>query len=71
MKNLSKFCTCTDLKCPMHPTNHDKGCSPCINNNLKTGEIPSCFFKAVEGENKHVGEYYYRDFADAVKNSTE
>ena len=24
------FCTCTDLACPCHPSNHDKGCAPCI-----------------------------------------
>ena len=30
MGNEAKFCTCTDLKCPNHPTNHDKGCTPCI-----------------------------------------
>ena len=44
MENLSKFCTCRDLKCPFHPTNHNKGCSLCIAKNLKEGEIPSCFF---------------------------
>ena len=27
MENLSKVCTCKDLKCPFHPTNHNKGCS--------------------------------------------
>lgn len=43
MENLSKFCTCRDLKCPFHPTNHSKGCSLCIAKNLKEGEIPSCF----------------------------
>lgn len=30
---MSNNCTCTDLKCPFHPTNHDKGCTPCINKN--------------------------------------
>lgn len=44
MANNSPFCTCTHLSCKLHPANHDKGCSPCIEKNLKTGEIPSCYF---------------------------
>ena len=40
-----EFCTCTDLKCPLHPTNHENGCDPCIKKNLGLKEIPSCFFK--------------------------
>ena len=44
MKNLSPFCTCKDLSCPNHPSNHDRGCSPCIAKNLHLGEIPNCFF---------------------------
>ncbi|MDE6506834.1 MAG: hypothetical protein K2K71_06280, partial [Eubacterium sp.] len=23
MENLSKFCTCKDLKCPLNPVNHE------------------------------------------------
>ncbi len=66
MENLSPFCTCTDTKCPMHPTNHDKGCAPCITKNLEQHEIPSCFFKEIE--DKHVGDtYFFEDFAEAVK----
>lgn len=65
MKNLSPFCTCTDLKCPLHPTNHERGCAPCIANNLKSKEIPSCFFRTVMGEEKP-DAYYYEDFAKAV-----
>ena len=30
MNNLSPFCTCTDLECPMHPTNQERGFGPCI-----------------------------------------
>lgn len=66
MRNLSPFCTCKDLKCPMHPTNHDKGCAPCIAKNLKLGEVPNCFFNNI-GETTDRTGYTYNDFADAVK----
>ncbi len=48
MEHKVSFCTCTSLDCPHHPTNHDKGCTPCIEKNLRTGEIPGCFFHKVE-----------------------
>jgi hypothetical protein len=71
MENLSKFCTCRDLKCPFHPTNHSKGCSLCIAKNLKEGEIPSCFFNKV-GNASGMESYYYEDFAKLVlKNKRE
>ncbi len=63
--NLSKFCTCTDLKCPLHPTNHDRGCSPCIASNLKDREIPSCFFNLADPDGTRE-EYHFEDFAEAV-----
>lgn len=69
MSNLSPFCTCKDLKCPFHPTNHDKGCAPCIAKNLKQGEIPSCFFNSLDSAGKASG-YTYNDFAEAVKKRT-
>ena len=70
MKNLSPFCTCTDLKCPLHPTNHERGCAPCIANNLKSGEIPSCFFKKL-GDGVRPEAYYFEDFARAVMEANE
>ena len=27
MNKLSQFCSCDNFKCPLHPTNHDKGCA--------------------------------------------
>ena len=44
-KNTAPYCTCTDLACPMHPTRHNRGCTPCVVKNLKQGEIPSCFWR--------------------------
>ena len=63
--NLSTFCTCTDLECPLHPTNHDRGCSPCIAKNLKEKEIPSCFFNVADPDGVRK-EYKFEDFAKAV-----
>ena len=64
-KDLSPFCTCRDLSCPFHPTNHDRGCAPCIAKNLNRKEIPSCFFHLVEKE--HSGDGYgFEDFAKSV-----
>ena len=65
MKDRSPFCTCTDLGCPFHPTNHEKGCAPCIAKNLERQEIPSCFFHIVSPE-KREGSYRFEDFARAV-----
>ena len=64
-KRTVPFCTCTDTKCPFHPTNHDKGCTPCIAKNLKEREIPTCFFKAAGGENP-TANWHYEDFAALI-----
>ena len=65
MENLSKFCTCTNLECPLHPARHGKGCAPCIAKNLRLGEIPNCFFNLVEGAEHHTGDSF-EDFARLV-----
>ena len=57
--DMSQFCTCKDRACPLHPTNHDKGCTPCIAKNRKQGEIPD---ESREG-------YTFRDFAELVLES--
>ena len=70
MNNLSTFCTCSFVDCPLHPTNHDKGCSLCISKNLKKGEIPNCFFNMVDGFDNRNG-YKFKDFAEAVLNKQQ
>jgi len=65
MANLSEFCTCTDTKCPYHPSNHDKGCSLCIAKNLKLREIPNCFYDSL-GPHPKLKSYFYEDFARLV-----
>lgn len=62
MNNISKFCTCKNMDCPLHPTKHDKGCAPCINKNLRLKEIPNCFFNMIENAEKRTGDSF-TDFA--------
>ena len=64
------FCTCTDLSCPCHPSNHDRGCTPCIAKNLKQREIPSCFFKAVNHP-KPTENWHFEDFAALIRAASE
>ena len=62
------FCTCDSYDCPFNPVNHDQGCTPCIEKNLKAGEVPSCLFNIVDPEKKEDrGEYLRKDFARIVQ----
>lgn len=65
MNNLSPFCTCDNLECPLHPTKHDKGCAPCISKNLKTKELPNCYFNLIENSETRKGDTF-ADFAELV-----
>ena len=65
MNNLSKFCTCKNLECPLHPTKHEKGCAPCIGKNLRLHEIPNCFFNLIENAELRSGDSF-EDFAKLV-----
>lgn len=62
MKPSPHFCNCDDTGCPMHPANHSRGCDPCIEKNLKAGEIPSCFFKSVHRDLSSVKGFTIQDF---------
>lgn len=71
---MSHFCTCGDDRCPFNPhnpANDGKGCDLCITKCLRHGEIPNCFFKAVNSERKPEGGYTYRHFAEFVLNETK
>ena len=71
MKNLNTFCSCTNLDCPLHPTKHDEGCTPCIKKNLRLKEMPNCFFNLLEGADARKGDSF-DDFAKLVlQNRTE
>lgn len=65
MDDLSKFCTCKNYDCPLHPTKHEKGCAPCISKNLRLHEIPACFFNLLPEEKQRTGDTF-RDFAELV-----
>ena len=65
MNGSEEFCTCQDLACPLHPSNHGKGCGPCIRKNLKLREIPSCFFNMLDSTAPKEG-YTFEDFAKLV-----
>lgn len=66
MENLSKFCTCTNTKCSLHPTNHDKGCAPCIGKHLKSKKVPGCFFDLLENGGERQSESF-AEFARLVQ----
>lgn len=68
MANLSPFCTCQNLSCPLHPTKHDKGCAPCIAKNLRVREIPTCYFQLVDPEHKRADDTF-EDFVKCVTNA--
>lgn len=65
MKDAREYCTCRDQKCPFHPVNHDQGCTPCIQKNLRQKEIPSCFYHTIDCEKPTPG-WHYQDFAALV-----
>jgi len=70
MGNISGFCTCKDTECALHPSRHNKGCAPCISKNLKSKEIPSCFFNLISDSGTRKG-YSFGDFAELVSKSGE
>lgn len=65
MSSSVEFCTCKNMDCPLHPTKHDKGCTPCIKKNLRLKEIPNCFFDLVDGAESREGDSF-EDFAKLI-----
>lgn len=63
-KGKLSFCTCEDTNCPLHPSNHDKGCNLCIAKNLKKGEIPTCFFKKINSDISQIKNFTIEDFVN-------
>ena len=70
MKDAKEYCTCTDLDCPCHPVNHDRGCDLCILKNLQEKEIPTCFYKDIDHP-KPTKDWHYEDFAALVLDAKE
>ncbi len=59
---MEHFCTCPDKACKLNPVNHDKGCDPCVKNNLNTNSIPRCFFLAVGDDISGIKDFTVDDF---------
>ena len=61
---MKHFCTCHVTACPHHPSNHDRGCDPCIKSNLEKSKMPSCMFLAVSEDLSAVKDYSIKGFVD-------
>lgn len=62
-------CTCKDSTCKLHPSNHKLGCDPCIQKNLKAGEIPSCFFHLFKDDLSQVKDFTIEGFVKFYLNA--
>jgi hypothetical protein len=60
------FCTCDDTSCPLNPSNHDQGCDLCVEDSLKTREIPKCFFLATGNLPEDNQDWSFESFARIV-----
>lgn len=67
MENRKHFCTCPNLTCKLNPNNpnsHSKSCDPCMQSNLKLGEIPRCMFKLINDDISEIKEFTIENFVD-------
>jgi len=63
-KDDKHFCSCTVFTCPHHPSLHENGCDPCIQKNLRQGEIPSCFYRMISDDLSSIKEYNLESFVN-------
>lgn len=61
---MNHFCTCPVTQCSRHPSSHNKGCDPCVKDNLEKKKIPACMFKAVSDDVSEVRDYTIKGFVD-------
>lgn len=71
MDGREHFCTCRDLKCKLHPRNHERGCDLCVQKNLKRGEIPSCFFRLIRDDLSGLSEFTIESFVGFYAETAE
>lgn len=71
MTNQKHFCSCRDTSCKLNPNNHDLGCDPCIQKNLKAGEVPSCFFHLIDEDISHLKEFTIDSFVKFYLNKKQ
>lgn len=60
------FCSCVDLSCPNHPSNHCSGCLPCVASCLAKKEIPVCFYRKLRPDMERDQDYSFEGFARFV-----
>ena len=63
---MKHFCPCRNTACRCHPSNHEEGCSLCIEKELGKREIPSCFFDLVIAPGETVEDCSIEAFARLV-----
>ena len=63
---MEHFCPCRNTACRCHPSNHDQGCTLCIEKELRKREIPSCFFDFVIEPGEQVMDCSIEAFARRV-----
>jgi len=61
---MKHFCTCPVTQCQQHPSNHNDGCDPCIQDNLKKNKMPACFFNIINNDINEVKDYTINGFVD-------
>lgn len=71
MSQTNETCTCQNFSCTLHPRNHNKGCTPCINKNLRLREIPNCFFNLIPNADKRDGDTFHSFAELVVKNDAK
>ncbi len=60
------FCTCADLACPNHPSNHGAGCTRCVASCVAKREIPVCFYRREQPDMQRDQDYSFEGFARFV-----
>ena len=60
------WCPCCDESCQFNPCNHDQGCNLCVEDSLKCGEIPKCFFLKVVDCVDGFDDWSFEHFAKLV-----
>lgn len=61
---MKPFCTCPMTQCPRHPSNHQQGCTPCMNDILNKGKMPACMLSAASDDVRNVKDYTIKGFVD-------
>ena len=60
------FCSCLVKDCKAHPEKHNWECAPCIEKNLKSHEIPYCFWNKIGDTENANSNYTFLEFAKNV-----